>query len=76
MHHLPPGLPILVQHVADDGPGGFHVGDGKEAVVVFVLRVHDDEHAVFGGGGGGGNAEEGAERFATLCGGRHDDGVD
>lgn len=58
VNHVAVGVAILLQHSADVGAGLGDVGDGEEAVVVFVLGVDDDVDAVFGGGVGGRDTEE------------------
>ncbi len=58
MHDIAPSVAILLQHSADVRAGLSDVGDGKEAVIVFVLGVDNDVDAVFGGGLRGLDTEE------------------
>lgn len=45
-YNVPAIVPVLLQHITDDGTGRFDVRDGEEAVVVFVLGIYYHEHAV------------------------------
>ncbi len=50
MHNITPSIAILLQYSADIGARFCDVGDGEEAMVVFVLGVDDDVDAVLRGG--------------------------
>lgn len=48
--------------MTDDGTGRLDIGDGEEAVIVFVLGIYYHQDTILRGGFGGFDAEE-AERI-------------
>lgn len=57
-YHVPTNLPIPLQHIPNNRPRRLHVRNRKQAMIVFILRVHNHEHAVLRGGFGGLDAEK------------------